>query len=179
MESESSAEAQTPVAPTPKQSKYKQRTDSGKVEVTFNGDVALPSIEKPDFTQLLVSLEPSCGAMEPYRFMYDTPASRSKGMWNIYFALVCHAYNSYPAIDTRINTIGQVLLQKHQLEETHAFNVPSQEPMTALAMIACESEGKLNDKSVMLQREYMRVKLDLARTENYALFPGQVRIMYH
>lgn len=55
-----------------------------------------------------------------------------------------------------------------------------QEPVTLLGQIGCDSNGKLNNKSVILEgdREHSsgaRVPVDLSELKEYSLFPGQVR----
>lgn len=54
-----------------------------------------------------------------------------------------------------------------------------QEPVTLLGQIGCDSNGKLNNKSVILEgdREHSsgaRVPVDLSELKEYSLFPGQV-----
>lgn len=55
-----------------------------------------------------------------------------------------------------------------------------QEPVTVLGQIGCDSNGKLNAKSVVLEgdREHSsggQIPLDLSELKEYSLFPGQVR----
>ncbi|NXA43918.1 DPOA2 polymerase, partial [Eudromia elegans] len=57
-----------------------------------------------------------------------------------------------------------------------------QEPVTVLGQISCDSNGKLNAKSVILEgdREHSaggQVPLDLSELQEYSLFPGQVVIV--
>jgi DNA polymerase alpha subunit B len=45
--------------------------------------------------------------------------------------------------------------------------------------ICCDSEGRLNERSVLLEGSIelsngMRTKLDLSKLESFKLFPGQV-----
>lgn len=47
--------------------------------------------------------------------------------------------------------------------------------------ICCDSEGRLNEHSVMLEGSVelsngMRTKLDLSKLDSFKLFPGQVRV---
>ena len=81
------------------------------------------------------------------------------------------------AISNRIKVIGQQLLKQHGGEETQIFNFPSQTPMTAVAMVQSESEARLHEKGIILQRDHMRIKVDLVKTPSYACFPGQVRFV--
>ncbi|NXA57174.1 DPOA2 polymerase, partial [Nothocercus julius] len=57
-----------------------------------------------------------------------------------------------------------------------------QEPVTVLGQIGCDSNGKLNAKSVILEgdREHSaggQVPLDLSELQEYSFFPGQVVIV--
>uniref|UniRef100_A0A8D0KSR6 DNA polymerase alpha subunit B n=1 Tax=Strix occidentalis caurina TaxID=311401 RepID=A0A8D0KSR6_STROC len=57
--------------------------------------------------------------------------------------------------------------------------LPLQEPVTVLGQIGCDSNGKLNAKSVVLEgdREHSsggQIPLDLSELQEYSLFPGQV-----
>lgn len=66
------------------------------------------------------------------------------------------------------------------------FNFPLfypflQEPVTLLGQIACDSNGKLNAKSAVLEGDRQRsagarVPLDLSELPEFSLFPGQVGI---
>ncbi|NXF40841.1 DPOA2 polymerase, partial [Nyctibius bracteatus] len=56
---------------------------------------------------------------------------------------------------------------------------PPQEPVTVLGQIGCDSNGKLNAKSVVLEgdREHSsggQIPLDLSELREYSLFPGQI-----
>ena len=50
--------------------------------------------------------------------------------------------------------------------------------------ICCDSEGRLNERSVLLEGSVelssgMRTKLDLSKLDSFKLFPGQVSIALH
>jgi len=54
-----------------------------------------------------------------------------------------------------------------------------QEPVLMVGRICCDSEGRLNERSVLLEGSIelsngMRTKLDLSKLEGFKLFPGQV-----
>ncbi len=54
-----------------------------------------------------------------------------------------------------------------------------QEPVLMVGRICCDSEGRLNERSVLLEGSVelssgMRTKLDLSKLEGFKLFPGQV-----
>lgn len=61
------------------------------------------------------------------------------------------------------------------------FAVLPQEPVTVLGQIGCDSNGKLNAKSVVLEGDQehssgRQVPLDLSELKEYSLFPGQVQL---
>lgn len=55
--------------------------------------------------------------------------------------------------------------------------------MSVIGRICCDSNGKLNAQSVLLEGSQdlssgVRVKLDLSEIRQFALFPGQVKADY-
>ncbi|XP_069738447.1 DNA polymerase alpha subunit B [Phaenicophaeus curvirostris] len=83
------------------------------------------------------------------------------------------------ALSWRIEELGEALRSHHGLEDFASASLPSQEPVTLLGLIGCDSNGKLNAKSVVLEgdREHCsggQVPLDLSDLKEYSLFPGQV-----
>ncbi|XP_067831633.1 DNA polymerase alpha subunit B [Heptranchias perlo] len=79
----------------------------------------------------------------------------------------------------RIEDLSQALKGHSNIDEFRSVAMPAQEPVTFLGQIACDSNGKLNAKSVILQgdREHsagMQVPVDLSELKEYSLFPGQV-----
>ncbi|KAM5319243.1 DNA polymerase alpha subunit B isoform 1-T1 [Glossophaga mutica] len=82
----------------------------------------------------------------------------------------------------KIEELGTELKEHYKIEDFTPVLVPAQEPITVLGQIGCDSNGKLNSKSVILEgdREYSsgaRVPVDLSELAEYSLFPGQVVIM--
>jgi len=62
---------------------------------------------------------------------------------------------------------------------TFPVSAPSQEPVYVAGRITCDSDGKLNEQSAMLEGSMQHsggasVKLDLSKVPSYSLFPGQV-----
>ncbi|XP_028940276.1 DNA polymerase alpha subunit B, partial [Antrostomus carolinensis] len=79
----------------------------------------------------------------------------------------------------RIEELGDTLKSHHHLEDFASVLLPAQEPVTVLGQISCDSNGKLNAKSVVLEgdREHSsggQIPLDLSELKEYSLFPGQV-----
>ena len=61
--------------------------------------------------------------------------------------------------------------------------VRPQDKMTVLGQVCCDSNGKLNAQSVLLEagQEHggRQVRLDLSDLREYSLFPGQVNELTH
>ncbi|XP_035169370.1 DNA polymerase alpha subunit B, partial [Oxyura jamaicensis] len=79
----------------------------------------------------------------------------------------------------RIEELGATLRTHHGLEDFASALLPAQEPVTVLGQIACDSNGKLNAKSAVLEGDRQRsagarVPLDLSELPEFSLFPGQV-----
>ncbi|KAM8793752.1 DNA polymerase alpha subunit B [Eudromia elegans] len=86
------------------------------------------------------------------------------------------------ALSWRMSELGETLRKHHGLQELAPAARPAQEPVTVLGQISCDSNGKLNAKSVILEgdREHSaggQVPLDLSELQEYSLFPGQVVIV--
>ncbi|XP_072345403.1 DNA polymerase alpha subunit B isoform X2 [Scyliorhinus torazame] len=82
-------------------------------------------------------------------------------------------------LNDRIEELIQVLKDHYKMEDFRSVAMPAQEPVTFLGQIACDSNGKLNAKSVILQGDLkhsagLQVPVDLSELKDYSLFPGQV-----
>jgi DNA polymerase alpha subunit B len=82
-------------------------------------------------------------------------------------------------LDETICRLGEVLQQKHELEEPIGFGPPMNEPFPSLGRICCDSEGRLNANSLLLQgtQDLSRghaLSLDVSQIKEYSIFPGQV-----
>ncbi|NXT38929.1 DPOA2 polymerase, partial [Pelecanoides urinatrix] len=83
------------------------------------------------------------------------------------------------ALCWRIEELGDALKNHHHLEDFASALLPAQEPVTVLGQIGCDSNGKLNAKSVVLEGDRERssggqIPLDLSELKEYSLFPGQI-----
>uniref|UniRef100_A0A8C3WPG4 DNA polymerase alpha subunit B n=1 Tax=Catagonus wagneri TaxID=51154 RepID=A0A8C3WPG4_9CETA len=82
----------------------------------------------------------------------------------------------------KIEELGSELKEHYKIEAFTPVLVPAQEPVTLLGQIGCDSNGKLNHKSVILEgdREHSsgaQIPVDLSELKEYSLFPGQVVVM--
>lgn len=74
------------------------------------------------------------------------------------------------------------LLEHHKVEELSHVALPVQEEVSVAGRIACDSNGKINAKSVILQgsRETSggkAIPVELSTVPQYSLFPGQVSLV--
>ncbi|KAG9475525.1 DNA polymerase alpha subunit B isoform X2 [Eleutherodactylus coqui] len=86
------------------------------------------------------------------------------------------------AVGSKIEELGEALKNHFHIEEFTSVSFPAQETVTVLGQIGCDSNGKLNSKSVVLEgdREHssgMQVPVDVSELKEYSLFPGQVVVM--
>ncbi|XP_006216761.2 DNA polymerase alpha subunit B isoform X1 [Vicugna pacos] len=82
----------------------------------------------------------------------------------------------------KIEELGSELKEHYKIEAFTPLLVPAQEPVTLLGQIGCDSNGKLNHKSVILEgdREHSsgaQIPVDLSELKEYSLFPGQVVVV--
>ncbi|CAO2829420.1 unnamed protein product [Amaranthus hypochondriacus] len=99
--------------------------------------------------------EPGC------RYMYDRTEDRFNSLVN------------------RIKSHTSAFLASGQYEEPVDPSVASQKSIFAVGMICCDGEGRLNEKSVLLQSSVEHsggepVRLELDKLNQYSIFPGQV-----
>ncbi|CAN0896193.1 DNA polymerase alpha subunit B [Linum grandiflorum] len=95
------------------------------------------------------------------RFMYDRIEDR------------------FDALDDRIKSRSAALSGSGIYEEPADPSVASQRSVFCVGMICCDEEGRLNDKSVLLQSSTehsggQRVRLDLQKLNQFSVFPGQI-----
>ncbi|XP_069866006.1 DNA polymerase alpha subunit B [Dipodomys merriami] len=145
--------------------KYNSRNNRGEVVNTFGwsqgvcwsgrGGAGNPSLKVIGYP------EPLTGS---YKFMFQK-------LPDIREVLTC-----------KIEELGGELKEHYKIESFTPLLVPVQEPVTLLGQICCDSNGKLNSKSVILEgdREHSsgaQIPVDLSELREYSLFPGQVVIM--
>ncbi|KAJ4839405.1 hypothetical protein Tsubulata_016860 [Turnera subulata] len=99
--------------------------------------------------------EPGC------RFMYDRIEDR------------------FNALDNRIKKHAAALSASGFYEEPTDPTVASQRNVFTVGMICCDGEGRLNDKSILLQSSSelsggRNVRLDVTKLSQFSIFPGQI-----
>ena len=82
-------------------------------------------------------------------------------------------------MDARIDQMADAIQAVHNVPDLTPPAQPSMDRVVAVGRIACDSEGKLNDQSILLEASRMlgagmRVRLALHELPAFSLFPGQV-----
>uniref|UniRef100_A0A671QTW9 DNA polymerase alpha subunit B n=1 Tax=Sinocyclocheilus anshuiensis TaxID=1608454 RepID=A0A671QTW9_9TELE len=81
----------------------------------------------------------------------------------------------------KIEELGEELRSHFNIEEFSAVSLPVQNSITVLGQVCCDSNGKLNAQSVLLEAGQeqggRQVPVDLSELKEFSLFPGQVVVM--
>ncbi|XP_029579879.1 DNA polymerase alpha subunit B [Salmo trutta] len=81
----------------------------------------------------------------------------------------------------KIEELGEELRTNFNIEEFSPVSLPAQDSVTVLGQVCCDSNGKLNSQSVLLEagpdQGGRQVPVDLSELRDYSLFPGQVVVM--
>lgn len=78
--------------------------------------------------------------------------------------------------------MAEHLRSVHNIEEYSHVALPTQDEVTVVGRVSCDSNGKLNAKSLVLEGSIDMsagriIPVDLSQLKEYALFPGQVVVM--
>ncbi|XP_074087201.1 DNA polymerase alpha subunit B [Macrotis lagotis] len=149
---------------TPSQ-KYSSRSSRGEVVTSFGSTQGLSWSGKGGGAGLRVKV-------------LDTDRALTKSYKSMFQKLT----DVREVLTFRIEELGCELKEFYKIEALSPISVPAQEPITLLGQIGCDSNGKLNSKSVILEgdRELslgVQIPVDLSELKEYSLFPGQVVIM--
>uniref|UniRef100_W5KVU8 DNA polymerase alpha subunit B n=1 Tax=Astyanax mexicanus TaxID=7994 RepID=W5KVU8_ASTMX len=81
----------------------------------------------------------------------------------------------------KIEVLGEELRTHFNIEEFSPASLPAQDTISVLGQVCCDSNGKLNAQSVLLEASQehgaRQVPVDLSELKDYSLFPGQVVVM--
>ncbi|XP_057584542.1 DNA polymerase alpha subunit B isoform X2 [Hippopotamus amphibius kiboko] len=152
---------------TPSQ-KYNSRSNRGEVVTSFGSAQGLSWSGRGGASNISVKV---LGYPEPLTGSYK---SMFQKLPDIREVLTC-----------KIEELGSELKEHYKIEAFTPVLVPAQEPVTLLGQIGCDSNGKLNHKSVILEgdREHSsgaQIPVDLSELQEYSLFPGQgVPLPFH
>ncbi|XP_053377619.1 DNA polymerase alpha subunit B-like isoform X1 [Mercenaria mercenaria] len=109
---------------------------------------------------------------------YSTEQSISKNMKYMFQKLS----EKRDVLNDMIEDMAEHLQKIHKIEEYMHVALPTQEEVTVAGRICCDSNGKLNPKSVVLEGSIdtssgKTIPVDLSQLKEYALFPGQLVAM--
>ncbi|KAK7136079.1 hypothetical protein R3I94_014664 [Phoxinus phoxinus] len=81
----------------------------------------------------------------------------------------------------KIEELGEELRSHFNIEEFSPVSLPVQDSITVLGQVCCDSNGKLNAQSVLLEAGQeqggRQVPVDVSELKEFSLFPGQVVVM--
>ncbi|KAL1788250.1 DNA polymerase alpha subunit B [Sigmodon hispidus] len=145
--------------------KYSSRTNRGEVVTSFGSAQGVSWSGRGDSGGVSLKV---IGYPEPLTSSYK---SMFQQLSDIREVLTC-----------KIEELGSELKEHYKIEAFTPLLEPAQEPVVLLGQIGCDSNGKLNSKSVILEgdREHSsgaHIPVDLSDLKEYSLFPGQVVVM--
>ncbi|XP_067373601.1 DNA polymerase alpha subunit B isoform X3 [Channa argus] len=150
---------------TPSQ-KYSQRGGKGEVVVTFGAVQGTRWVGRKTpgaGIQLELLEEPEDSLRCSYKYMFQ----RLRDVRNV--------------LTEKIEELGESLRSHFNIEEFSPVSLPAQDKITVLGQVCCDSNGKLNVQSVLLEtgpeQGGQQVPVDLSELKEYSLFPGQVVVM--
>ncbi|XP_059918269.1 DNA polymerase alpha subunit B [Gadus macrocephalus] len=150
---------------TPSQ-KYSQRGAKGEVVVKFGSSEGSQWVGG-NGRGVGVSLELLEGPEESLRSSYKYMFQRLRDVRNV--------------LTDKIEELGETLRTHFNIEEFSPAALPAQDSITILGQVCCDSKGKLNAQSVVLEagpeHGAQLVPVDLSELKEYSLFPGQVVVM--
>ncbi|XP_043931676.1 DNA polymerase alpha subunit B [Protopterus annectens] len=146
---------------TPSQ-KYSSRTNRGEIVASFG-------------TAQATSWHGSSGQTAVIELLNGAEESLTKNYKYMFQKLL----DVRDVLSFKIEELGCALKDHYKIEEFSSVSLPAQEPVTVLGQIGCDSNGKLNAKSVVMEGDLehssgMHVPMDLSELKEYSLFPGQV-----
>lgn len=153
----------SPSSGTPSQ-KYSSRTNAGQVvcnygngtKVTWKTQKGMPSSIMPYDSNMFLS--------KKFKYMFVKLADKAA------------------VLNDLLEELGVKLQKQNNIEEFSHVSLPQQEQLSVVGRICCDSVGKLNAKSVVLEGSRQtsagrRIPVDLTSVKQYSLFPGQVVAM--
>lgn len=147
---------------TPSQ-KYSQRGAKGEVVVSFGvvqGTRWAGRKTQGDGIQLELLEGPEDSLRCSYKYMFQ----RLRDVRNV--------------LTEKIEELGDGLRSHFNIEEFAPVSLPAQDSITVSGQVCCDSNGKLNAHSVLLEagpeQGGQQVPVDLSELKEYSLFPGQV-----
>ncbi|XP_065833530.1 DNA polymerase alpha subunit B-like [Oscarella lobularis] len=146
------------VPPTP----FTERSNAGEV------CCELPN----EADESLAALWEGTGASVRVSFATETEGKPTKYMFQ-------KLLDKIAVLNDQIEEKEDQYVAKYQLEELDHVDMPKQETVTVVGRVCCDSEGKLNTQSILLEGSVKTsggrsVHLDVADMKEYSLFSGQI-----
>ncbi|RIA92598.1 DNA polymerase alpha/epsilon subunit B-domain-containing protein [Glomus cerebriforme] len=134
--------------------KFSDRKNKGKIEDTLNPHISTYDNSANTSKRCKIVLIPD-KQVESYRYMYQPQILEE--------------------LDDRFSSLSTILKNHYNLEVFDVFHI-NQDMIHTIGRICCDSEGKLNNESILLEipEKRNRVKLSLNELESYSLFSGQI-----
>ncbi|XP_062854567.1 DNA polymerase alpha subunit B isoform X2 [Trichomycterus rosablanca] len=152
----------SPCATTPQ--KYSMRGAKGEVVATHGSVQGSPWMGKG---QTAVQLELLEGGEDSLTSSYKYMFQRLRDVRDV--------------LMEKIEGLGEELRTHFKIEELSPVSLPAQDTVSVLGQVCCDSNGKLNAQSVLLEASQehgaRQVPVDLSELKEYSLFPGQVVVM--
>uniref|UniRef100_A0A8C1I529 DNA polymerase alpha subunit B n=1 Tax=Cyprinus carpio carpio TaxID=630221 RepID=A0A8C1I529_CYPCA len=148
---------------TPSQ-KYGMRSGRGEVVLSF-GAVQGPRWTGKGWSAVRVELleEGENSLISSYKYMFQ----RLRDVRDV--------------LTEKIEELGEELRSHFNIEEFSPVSLPVQDSITVLGQVCCDSNGKLNAQSVLLEAGQEQggrlVPVNLSELKEFSLFPGQVVVM--
>jgi len=141
---------------------YASRTNAGNVMIRYGDDVPSGGAKWTNTSPFQVDVKVVSGTHpRDYRYMFERLRERAGHL------------------DETICSVGDILTEKFRLEPQD-FCLASPQTFDAIGRVCCDSDGRLNAKSIVLQGNQDVVRgralpLDPSQVSaGYSLFPGQV-----
>jgi len=144
---------------------FKNRTQRGKVQVQFNGHLQEP-LPEAEAASAAHRVPQPLGPTLPANTRYGADTLKSKAMY----------------IESRILNFIEAFAASRGREATYPVGAPSQELVCVAGRIVCDSDGRLNNQSVLLEGSMrysggLRVRIDLSKVAPTSLLPGQIVVL--
>ncbi|XP_020622597.1 DNA polymerase alpha subunit B-like isoform X1 [Orbicella faveolata] len=154
----------SPASATPS-IKYSSRNNSGEIVFSFN-----PSGSDPQ--HIIQQHIPATHLTVQY-------ATQKDALLNSYKYMFQKQGDKATVLGELIDNMAEKLQASLGVEEFSSLCIPTQEEVFVIGRICCDSNGKLNSQSVVLEGSQelssgQQIKLDLSELRQFALFPGQV-----
>jgi len=150
----------SPSAATPSK-KYSSRTNVGEVVFTYGNCKNINWGSKQKDPTTIVPYDSDTSLSKKFKYMFQKLSDK---------AIV---------LNDTIEIMSEKLQKHYKVAELSHVALPSQESVVVSGRIECDSQGRLNAKSIVLEGSQetssgKRIPLDVSEIPSYSLFPGQV-----